>query len=165
MSVLKGKHHLKTCCLYLGIARLCVCVRLFAWGGVEELFGRILFEYALCFLGMSSIRKSCKAMDTDVSVLKDDTFMTTRYFKGSNLLLLCCRLHPLHARPLLLGKSAHHSNHKVVHQKLFISVMLLCQVHLRQVPNPNAQSLPHPKGQGWAFYESDQVFQTSPWQE
>ena len=31
------------------------------------------------------------------------------------------------------------------------------QVHLRQVPDPNAQSVPHTKGQGWAFPEVDQV--------
>ena len=38
------------------------------------------------------------------------------------------------------------------------------QVHLCQVPNPNAQPFPNPKGQGWAFLEVDQVFlgKTSP---
>ena len=45
------------------------------------------------------------------------------------------------------------------------AIIPLCkQVHLCQVPHPNAQSLPYPKGQGWAFLAADQVFQTSPWQ-
>ena len=47
----------------------------------------------------------------------------------------------------------------------FRNYPFLWQVHLRQVPNPNAQSLSHPKGQGWAFHEADQVFETSHWQD
>ena len=46
------------------------------------------------------------------------------------------------------------------------AIIPLCkQVHLCQVPHPNAQSLPYPKGQGWAFLAADQVFQTERMQQ